>query len=541
MLLKMIGGAIQIRRATELLIIQDSTPVMSLQENVLTEKDFKKIQNLIFEYAGISLGDTKQIMVQSRLAKRMRKLELEDYANYIKLVQSPTESDERERFVNALTTNKTDFFRESHHFDFLAAEVFPELVKRANDSGSKKIRIWCSASSTGEEPYTIAMAVREFFPHADDWDIRILASDIDTEVLKTAEEGVYAESRFDDLPAGFQRKYFQQVSKSDQTYRINPSLRELITFRQINLHDDQWPIHTTFDVIFCRNVLIYFDADSQQKIIQRFGDYLRRSGYLMIGHSESIHCMANDFRAIGNTVYQKMTEPASVRKAFPDSPTDRHVTPKRTPKSRPASLPGKPARRRPAGPQSLLMDPNRGEPKQPIIVGDVFASDQPMWITTLLGSCVSVCLYDQIAGVAGMNHFMLPTPMMSSEACNRYGVHSMELLINAIMSKGASRRRLKAKVFGGSRATSNRLSQVGKANAEFAFKFLNDENIPVVAEFTCQAAGMYIEFHTRTQKVHVRLLESVDPEVVSVEERSLDGMNESSDKHFDSATLFVNE
>lgn len=513
--------------------------MLSLQDVSLSERDFKNVQSMIYRLAGISLGESKQVMVQGRLSKRMRKLNIGSYSEYIDYVKSAAGTEEVTLFINSLTTNKTDFFRESHHFDFLSKVILPEIAERASEGGPRKLRIWCSAASTGEEPYTIAMVVREFFGRSNDWDIRILASDIDTEVLSTAEKGVYLKERLDDLPSVFKNRYFDRESKVADTYRVKDNLRELIAFRQLNLHDASWPINTPFDVIFCRNVLIYFDAPSQMKIIEHFGNYLPRDRYLMLGHSESLFGLSDQFESLGETVYRKLNDaiPMGPRKPLPkvgNSSTGHsavatakttalhEVSPRQV--GMPSDVP------RPDGTEN--------DPKKSIIVGEIFVSDQPVWITTLLGSCVSVCLFDEVAGVAGMNHFMLAEPRDSRVVCHRYGVHSMELLINSMMARGADRGRLKAKVFGGCSVVQSAFAHIGLDNVEFAFRFLKTENIPLVAEFTNQGGGMHVEFHTRTLKARVRLLDRKTTERVEQDEKGRAAGVERTMKNSEAITLF---
>ena len=287
-----------------------------LQEPKLTERDFKSFKGLIYKLAGIALADSKQIMVQGRLSKRLRALDMDSYSEYWDLISSNRDPEEVTRFVNALTTNKTDFYREKHHFDFLQSTVFPKIKEKAARGGPKRLRIWCSASSTGEEPYTLAMSVREFFGADSSWDIRILASDIDTDVLHTASEGLYTQDRVADMPARLLHQYFQRESRSpESSVRAKPILRELITFRQINLQNSEWPINTIFDVIFCRNVMIYFDAPSQTKIVNHFAEKLADDGYLMIGHSESLFGLTDLFKPLGETIYGRNLAVSAPRKS----------------------------------------------------------------------------------------------------------------------------------------------------------------------------------------------------------------------------------
>ena len=278
--------------------------MLMIDELKLTERDFKTVQKLIFDLAGISLSNSKQVMVHGRLAKRIRHLNLRSYSEYIDIIVGGKDPDETTKFINALTTNKTDFFREKHHFDFLTTKVFPALRDKANSGRPEKLRIWCSASSTGEEPYTIAITVREFFGANTNWDIRILASDIDTDVLAKASTGVYDAERLADVPLHIRQNYFTRESRSeDSRWTVKPLIRDLITFRRINLQEAPWQINTQFDIIFCRNVMIYFNAETQKTLIERFAEKLDPDGHLIIGHSESLFGISNRFKPLGETIY----------------------------------------------------------------------------------------------------------------------------------------------------------------------------------------------------------------------------------------------
>lgn len=488
--------------------------MMTQQDRSLSPKQYQTVKSLIYKYAGIALTDFKQVMVQGRLAKRMRKLAMDSYGEYLDYLQNPENANEITQFINVLTTNKTDFFRESHHFDFLAKTAFPAIEKRAKETGNRKLRIWCSASSTGEEPYTLAMCVREHFGAAHGWDIKILASDIDTDVLKAAEAGIYNPDRVSELDSGLLKKYFQRTSKSpDADYEVKQTLKDLLTFRRLNLHDSHWPINTAFDIIFCRNVMIYFDAPSQSKIISHFADYLQKDGHLMIGHSESIYGLSDQFALLGDTIYQKTSEPR--HKSNLARATSKMYT--RTERLE--------SHTRPIAPHSPCtispLDTNSKDPVHPIIIGEVFVSDTPTWISTLLGSCVSVCMYDDAAGVGGMNHFMLPNSTDDSGVCNRFGVHAIELLINSLMSLGADRRRLQAKIFGGCNATYSSFARIAADNVEFANRFLKTEGIPITKSYTNEGMGMNVQFHTKSFRALVRVLDRSESLKVENESKRL--------------------
>lgn len=490
-----------------------------IEEPELQRREFNQFRSLIFELAGISLADSKIVMVQGRLAKRLRALELPSYRDYLDFLLDDQTGDEKTKFINALTTNKTEFFRENHHFEYLTNTLFPELVKQAEASGNKRLRIWCSASSTGEEPYTIAMVVCEFFGMRKDWDIRILASDIDTDVLQRAAEGVYDANSMEGVPVPLRKKYFTRLQRADDgPWQANSSLRDLITFRQINLLAPNWPIHTTFDIIFCRNVMIYFDAPSQSHLVNQFAEKIVPKGHLIIGSSESLLGLSDKYQSLGATIYRCLSGAASRTTTLP-SPTPtvaktrpRPVTPER--QARPTPLPrSQPAPSRTTRQlESVRPSTLQGDPKSRIIVGEVLASDKPLWISTLLGSCVAVCLFDETKKIGGMNHFMLPDTNANQMCSASYGIHAMELLINSIMGLGGDRRRLRAKLFGGcvvGQESSHSL-HIGQKNIDFATEFLERESIPVLAKHVGGRFGMRIDFHTHTTKV---LLRSLDPDL----------------------------
>ncbi|MCA9187767.1 MAG: CheR family methyltransferase [Pirellulaceae bacterium] len=492
-----------------------------MNEASLSTKEFKQVQRLIFELAGISLADSKQVMVQGRLSRRLRDLQVSSYRDYLAMIQDGSCPEEVTKFINALTTNKTEFFRERHHFEFLKQRAFPELKAKAEQTQKRKLRIWCSAASTGEEPFTIAMTVREFFGPQPDWDIRILASDIDTDVLERASNGVYSSELTEGVSRSQLQKYFDVRKNGGPTsFRANESLRELLTFRRINLTEPTWPIHTTFDIIFCRNVMIYFNSETQSQLVEHFAKYLNPNGYLIIGHSESLFGINDRFKALGDTVYQ-LEKPVATSAARPPSTKADVPVPAGKPTLREKRKPNVSAT---VATQSTNTSPQAFFDKQAIkqiIVGEVHASDEPIWISTLLGSCVAACLYDEQTGIGGMNHFMLPESKTNPQLCASFGVHAMELLINRIMNLGGDRRRLKAKLFGGGAVLAAGIGRwnIGEQNVAFARGFLETEGIPIVASYTGGNSGMKVQFHTHSTKAHVRLLDP-DTSRAIVEEQS---------------------
>jgi len=257
--------------------------------------DFERVRKLIYQHAGISLSPVKQDMVYSRLARRLRATGKRSFAEYLDALEK-TGGDEWERFVNSLTTNLTSFFREPHHF--------PILADHLRKLGSKRpIRIWCSAASTGEEPYSIAMTVVETFG-ANPSHVSIFASDLDTNVLATAKKGVYPLERVEKLSTERLKQFFLKGTGSQEGYvAVRPELMRMIEFQRVNLLEPNWPVRGPLDVIFCRNVMIYFDKPTQHKILSRFAPLMQPDGLMFAGHSESFLHAADLFKSLGKTVY----------------------------------------------------------------------------------------------------------------------------------------------------------------------------------------------------------------------------------------------
>ena len=272
------------------------------REFVFSDKDFEKIRKFVKEETGITLSDAKKNMVYGRLSRRLRALDIKSFNEYIDIV-SEGESEEKGNFVNAITTNLTSFFREEHHFDYVKNTVVPQVLK--NNSHTKKIRIWCAGCSTGEEPYSLSMALHESISDIQSWDIKILATDLDTNVLEHCRRGVYDIDRIVGLSQSRKANWFLK-GKGDHSgsVKIDPRLQSLITFKQLNLMQG-WPMKGPFDFMFCRNVVIYFDKPTQKILFDRYADLVKDDGYLFLGHSESLYNVSTRFQLLGNTIYQK--------------------------------------------------------------------------------------------------------------------------------------------------------------------------------------------------------------------------------------------
>ena len=272
-----------------------STRSAGSKEFEFTARDFERVRALIHQRAGIALADSKQEMVYSRLARRLRATGIGSFVAYLDALERGTSSSEWEAFTNALTTNLTSFFREAHHF--------PILADHLKGCGGQ-LRMWCSASSTGEEPYSMAMTACEVFNTLTP-PVQIIATDIDTNVLATAASGVYNADRLDKMSPERARRFFQK-GKNEQAglVRVRQELRQMVSFKKLNLLGNDWPLEGQFDVIFCRNVMIYFDKPTQGKILDRFAPLMKSDGLLFAGHSENFSYVTDAFKLRGKTVYE---------------------------------------------------------------------------------------------------------------------------------------------------------------------------------------------------------------------------------------------
>lgn len=266
----------------------------------LSDREYAQFRALIYGKSGIALGDNKKSLVISRLSKRLRDLGMPGFQAYYELVAQDPEGEEFTRLLDLISTNKTDFFREPKHFEFLREQILPEQRR------SRSLRVWSSACSTGEEPYSIAMTLYDGVEEPGQWDFRILASDLSTRVLAKAASGIYDLERLRDLDAEkVHRHFLQGCGAHEGCVKIKPHLGRMISFRRLNLMDASFPIRSPLDVIFCRNVMIYFDRPTQETLIAKFHRYLRPGGYLFIGHSESLQWIRHSFLSLAPTIYRK--------------------------------------------------------------------------------------------------------------------------------------------------------------------------------------------------------------------------------------------
>lgn len=280
-------------------------PPHSSYTEQLRDEDFVRLSKFIYSVAGIKLPPAKRIMLQSRLQRRLRALEIPDFKQYTDYVLSPQgQQAELVHMLDVVSTNKTDFFREPIHFDFLREQVLPAFCAEGQ---SRTLKVWSAGCSSGEEPYTIAIVLAEFFESHVGFDFSILATDLSTRVLAAAHNAVYKEERVEGIPFELKRKYFlRSKDRSKPTVRVVPALRKKVRFERLNFMDESYRVADMFDVIFCRNVLIYFDRKTQEQVIQRLCTKLKPHGNFFLGHSESVMNMHLPLRQLKPTIFEKL-------------------------------------------------------------------------------------------------------------------------------------------------------------------------------------------------------------------------------------------
>ncbi|MFN4312377.1 MAG: CheR family methyltransferase [Ferrovibrio sp.] len=278
------------------------TPSVEDREFSFSKGDYDFLRSMLKEKTGIELGPTKHNMVYARLAKRLRKLGMKTFRQYIEFIGSPEGTGELGTTLNALTTNLTKFFRENHHFEHLATTALQEIRARAVSQG-RRLRIWSAGCSSGEEPYSAAITLLRAMPDIKQWDAKILATDIDTEMVRRGSEGIYPAGALEGMAPDIAKKYFEPYG--EDKVRVVAEARNLISFKHLNLIGN-WPMKGPFDVIFCRNVVIYFDKDTQRVLFDRYANLLAPGGFLYIGHSENLFGITERFKLLGRNIHRKI-------------------------------------------------------------------------------------------------------------------------------------------------------------------------------------------------------------------------------------------
>jgi chemotaxis protein methyltransferase CheR len=272
---------------------------MDFKEFELNDKEYFFLTRLVNEKTGIVLGENRKDMLYSRIVRRIRTLKLNNFQEYCNFISSKEGEQEIGEFINAVTTNLTKFFREEYHFEELKKILHEQIIPNNNNG----IRIWSAGCSTGQEPYSIAMTIINEIPDYQAMDIKILATDIDTNVLDKANTGIYSARDVESIPDNYKRKFITQLDNN--SYQVSSQLKDIIRFKRLNLLAD-WPMKGEFHIIFCRNVVIYFDKDTQKKLFDRYADIMIPQGFLFIGHSENLYNVSDRFQLIGKTIYRKI-------------------------------------------------------------------------------------------------------------------------------------------------------------------------------------------------------------------------------------------
>jgi len=267
-----------------------------------TDKDFKELGQIVHNRTGIVVSDAKKNMIYGRIVKRLRALNMDNFSDYILYIKSDAGDNEAIDFINAITTNLTKFFRENHHFEHLRDKVILPMV--VNQNPSKRVRLWSAGCSSGMEAYSMAITISEAVPNLVAWDFKILATDIDTNMLSKGENGIYRNKDLENIPSNLIKKYFKKYD--DDNMIISEKLRNMVHFKRFNLLDSTWPMKGPFDVIFCRNVVIYFDSTTQSELFRNYHKKLKPGGWFYIGHSETLLDAADMYDSQGKTVFMRL-------------------------------------------------------------------------------------------------------------------------------------------------------------------------------------------------------------------------------------------
>jgi len=451
-------------------------PNKKVMSESMLDKTFLRFSAFIQVELGIKMPLSKKAMLQARLQKRLQALRIETFEEYYEYVFSPQGiQDELPHLIDVITTNKTDFFREPQHFDYLTQAILATLLN-GNDSGSgKHLKVWCAGCSTGEEAYTLAMVLNEFAEQHPEFRYSILATDISARVLEQGTLGVYHQEKVASIPLKLRKKYLLQSKDSDQQLvRIVPELRAKVDFQRSNLNAQEFRIRENRDIIFCRNVIIYFDRATQQTILKQLCRHLKPGGYLFTGASETLNGLNLPLTPVVHTVYQK----ASI---FGEKPELSVIT-------------LKPA--------------------------EMYVGTTPAVVSTILGSCVAVTMFNRRLGVAAICHALLPHPG-DNEPCGANYVESRKYVTCVIPEMaekmrqyGIHPREIEVNLFGGTDTFSQRTGPasghpVGRLNVKTALKVLEAEQLRLKTSHVGGVRGRKILFHTHTGEVLLKRLKNI--------------------------------
>ena len=298
--------------------MKPSRPVPSLVESPshweISDELFARFRDLIYREAGIALTDQKKQLLISRVAGRLRELGLTTFDEYYRRVADPTASEERGKLLDRICTNETHFFRDPRQFQFLSDHAFPKIEADAAHKGFRRVRAWSAACSTGEEPYSVAMAMLHRFPSSAGWQVEVIATDLSNKVLASARDGIWSMDKATDIPLHY-RKAFMLRGTGSQTGKMKagPEIRSVVSFTRLNLNEAVYPVTGVFDLIFCRNVLIYFDHESKTKVVERLIGHLAPGGYLFLGYAETTSTITDRLETVGPNVYALVSDARDAR------------------------------------------------------------------------------------------------------------------------------------------------------------------------------------------------------------------------------------
>ena len=380
---------------------------LKTKELTLSDSGFRYISDLVYRHCAINLHEGKRELVRARLAKIIRQGPFRSFDDYLHHIKQTPDGRELSNLIDLLSTNLTAFFREPVHFDYLRDTFIPQLLEKKRKQNDRRIRAWSAGCSSGQEAYSIAITLLEAIPDAQNWDIKILASDVSRSMLDIARRGIYSEKQIAPLTSLQKRNYFMPYRSAGQTYfEIIPTLRDLTLLRYLNLIRD-WPINGPLDIIFCRNVMIYFDKRTQQQLINRFWNILDTGAPLFTGHSESLTAVKHQFRYEQPTIYIKTIGEFFMLK-------NTHI----------------------------------------VGISDAHISNDPsdLLVTYSLGSCIGICMYDPLARIGGLVHCQLPESKMDPGRATQHPYMfvdtGVQMMIDQMEQLGANRQKLRVKIAG---------------------------------------------------------------------------------------------
>jgi chemotaxis protein methyltransferase CheR len=440
----------------------------------MSDKTFARFSKFIHTEIGIKMPDAKKTMLQARLQKRLWKLGLtsfDEYCDY--LFSSEGMENELAHMIDVVTTNKTEFFREPKHFEYLVQQVLPNLIERKGLRDT--FMVWCAGCSTGEEVYSLAMVLNEFAEQTYGFHFFILGTDISTKVLEQAQDGIYEEERIESIPKSLRKKYLLKSRDLDrQLVRIIPELRTFVRFRRLNFMDRNFGLREPMDIIFCRNVIIYFDRVTQEGVLNRICRHLNPGGYLFTGHSETLNGMDLPLLPVSHTVYQR----------------------------------------------TMITDHQTQLPVIYLKPAELCISDRPAIVRTVLGSCLAVTMYNRRLGVSAVCHALLPQPDKKEPASHKetseklkYVTSVIPEMLTKMRDYGIKLDEIEVKIFGGAdmlstQPASDKNRPVGKLNVEMAFKLIKTEGLQVKTSDVGGSFGRKIFFYTHTGEVLLKRLRS---------------------------------